>query len=87
MFWGQPHGGWPVHAYHNSLAARPNTMVPLTRCSIEWMATVQTEYAVRDLNVDPTLPYEDNSFDVITNAGGWAECWLRAGLPLAYGGA
>jgi len=28
---------------------------------------VLTEYAVRDLNVDPSLPYEDNSFDVITN--------------------
>lgn len=31
---------------------------------------VQTEYAVKDLNEDPKLPYEDNSFDVITNAGG-----------------
>jgi hypothetical protein len=29
-----------------------------------------TEYAVKDLNEDPKLPYEDNSFDVITNAGG-----------------
>lgn len=27
-----------------------------------------TEFDVRDLNEDPTLPYEDNSFDVITNA-------------------
>lgn len=26
-----------------------------------------TEFSVKDLNVDPTLPYEDNSFDVITN--------------------
>ena len=26
-----------------------------------------TEYAVRDLNLDPTLPYADNSFDIITN--------------------
>lgn len=26
-----------------------------------------TEYAVRDLNAEPVLPYEDNSFDVITN--------------------
>lgn len=26
-----------------------------------------TEYSVRDLNSDPKLPYEDNSFDVITN--------------------
>lgn len=26
-------------------------------------------YAVRDLNEDPSLPYEDNSFDMITNAG------------------
>lgn len=32
--------------------------------------SLQTEYAVRDLNEDPTLPYEDNAFDVITNAGG-----------------
>ncbi|KAI3443651.1 hypothetical protein Pfo_000316 [Paulownia fortunei] len=28
---------------------------------------VFTEYVVQDLNVDPKLPYEDNSFDVITN--------------------
>lgn len=28
---------------------------------------VLTDYTVRDLNSDPTLPYEDNSFDVITN--------------------
>lgn len=28
---------------------------------------VLTEYAVRDLNTDPRLPFEDNSFDVITN--------------------
>ncbi|XP_024371384.1 uncharacterized protein [Physcomitrium patens] len=28
---------------------------------------VLTEYVVRDLNIDPTLPYADNSFDVITN--------------------
>ena len=26
-----------------------------------------TEYSVRDLNSDPKLPYEDSSFDVITN--------------------
>jgi hypothetical protein len=26
-----------------------------------------TEYSVRDLNAEPGLPYEDNSFDVITN--------------------
>ena len=26
-----------------------------------------TEFAVRDLNLDPTLPYADNSFDFITN--------------------
>ncbi|KAI3837396.1 hypothetical protein MKX03_018113 [Papaver bracteatum] len=28
---------------------------------------VLTEYIVQDLNVDPQLPFEDNSFDVITN--------------------
>lgn len=28
---------------------------------------VLTEYIVQDLNVDPKLPFEDNSFDVITN--------------------
>ncbi|KAI3429355.1 hypothetical protein D9Q98_005450 [Chlorella vulgaris] len=27
-----------------------------------------TEFAVRDLNVEAVLPFEDNSFDVITNA-------------------
>ena len=29
---------------------------------------VLTEFTVRDLNDDPQLPYEDNSFDVVTNA-------------------
>lgn len=28
---------------------------------------VLTEYVVQDLNLDPKLPFEDNSFDVITN--------------------
>ncbi|GMY36275.1 demethylmenaquinone methyltransferase [Fagus crenata] len=28
---------------------------------------VLTEYAVQDLNLNPKLPFEDNSFDVITN--------------------
>ncbi|GLJ46373.1 hypothetical protein SUGI_0977410 [Cryptomeria japonica] len=28
---------------------------------------VLTEYLVQDLNVDPRLPFEDNTFDVITN--------------------
>lgn len=28
---------------------------------------VLTDYVVQDLNVDPKLPFEDNSFDVITN--------------------
>lgn len=28
---------------------------------------VLTEYIVQDLNVNPKLPFEDNSFDVITN--------------------
>ena len=27
-----------------------------------------TEYTVKDLNVDPKLPYEDNSFDAVLNA-------------------
>lgn len=30
--------------------------------------SVATDYAVHDLNVDPCLPYEDNTFDVVTNA-------------------
>jgi SAM-dependent methyltransferase len=29
---------------------------------------VLTEWTVKDLNEDPTLPYEDNSFDAVTNA-------------------
>ena len=29
---------------------------------------ILTDYAVRDLNEDATLPYEDNTFDVVTNA-------------------
>lgn len=29
---------------------------------------VLTDYEVKDLNQDPKLPYEDNTFDVITNA-------------------
>ncbi|GAB2225697.1 hypothetical protein Droror1_Dr00006499, partial [Drosera rotundifolia] len=28
---------------------------------------VLTEYMVQDLNVNPQLPFEDRSFDVITN--------------------
>ena len=28
---------------------------------------VLTDYTVRDLNKDPKLPYEDNTFDIITN--------------------
>lgn len=28
---------------------------------------VLTDYTVRDLNKDPKLPYDDNTFDVITN--------------------
>ncbi|GJM93354.1 hypothetical protein PR202_ga09902 [Eleusine coracana subsp. coracana] len=28
---------------------------------------VLTDYVVQDLNVDPKLPFEDNTFDVITN--------------------
>lgn len=28
---------------------------------------ILAEYVVQDLNVDPKLPYEDNTFDVITN--------------------
>ncbi|KAK7314344.1 hypothetical protein VNO77_32864 [Canavalia gladiata] len=28
---------------------------------------VLTDYAVQDLNVNPKLPFEDNSFDIITN--------------------
>jgi hypothetical protein len=27
-----------------------------------------TDYVVKDLNMDPVLPYEDNTFDIITNA-------------------
>jgi len=30
--------------------------------------SVLTEHVVHDLNVDPKLPYDDNSFDVVTNA-------------------
>lgn len=30
--------------------------------------SVATDFVVHDLNVDPRLPYEDNSFDVVTNA-------------------
>jgi len=26
------------------------------------------DYVVKDLNLDPTLPFEDNSFDIVTNA-------------------
>ena len=29
---------------------------------------ILTEYSVKDLNEDPVLPYESNSFDVVTNA-------------------
>ena len=26
-----------------------------------------TEFVVKDLNADPSLPFEDNSFDIVTN--------------------
>ena len=29
---------------------------------------ILTDYVVRDLNENPSLPYEDNTFDVVTNA-------------------
>jgi SAM-dependent methyltransferase len=29
---------------------------------------ILNDYAVRDLNEDPTFPYDDNTFDVVTNA-------------------
>ena len=29
---------------------------------------ILSDYVVKDLNEDPTLPYEDETFDVITNA-------------------
>ena len=29
---------------------------------------ILTDYVVRDLNENPELPYEDNTFDVVTNA-------------------
>ena len=29
---------------------------------------ILSDFAVRDLNADPTLPYPDNTFDVVTNA-------------------
>lgn len=28
---------------------------------------IATERTVKDLNIDPTLPYDDNSFDIVTN--------------------
>lgn len=31
------------------------------------LSQVLTEYIVQDLNVNPKLPFEDNSFQVITN--------------------
>lgn len=34
---------------------------------LTFLFQVLTEYAVQDLNVNPKLPFEDNSFDVITN--------------------
>jgi hypothetical protein len=40
---------------------------------------VLTEFAVRDLNKDPTLPYEDNAFDVVTNAGMPVSCGCSGG--------
>lgn len=31
------------------------------------LSQVLTEYIVQDLNINPKLPFEDNSFQVITN--------------------
>ena len=56
---------WAVGTPHAKSA------VPISPCLL------QTEYTVKDLNEDPKLPYEDNSFDVITNAGGLSCASLR----------
>ena len=38
-------------------------------------------YVVKDLNEDPTLPFEDNSFDVVTNVVDSVEISCRGCLP------
>lgn len=37
-----------------------------------WFMSLQvlTEYVVQDLNLNPELPFEDDSFDIITNVVG-----------------
>ncbi|CAO2178519.1 unnamed protein product [Urochloa humidicola] len=51
--------------YYSEVLPASNTpgVAILDMCS-SW---VLTEYVVQDLNVNPKLPFEDNSFDVITN--------------------
>lgn len=38
-----------------------------SKCPSLSLSQVLTEYIVQDLNVNPKLPFEDNSFQVITN--------------------
>lgn len=40
------------------------------RCDTQELArnSILTDFEVKDLNKDPSLPYEDNTFDVVTNA-------------------
>ena len=59
----------------NCAAIRSAAPRPRTGCrrlglnALELLANpCKTEWAVQNLNVDPTLPYDDDSFDVITNS-------------------
>ena len=57
-----------VSHFPRDVAEYTGRRVALGMCADELKENAQVdEYVVRDLNVDPTLPFEDNSFDIVTN--------------------
>lgn len=61
----------PAPAYNTNAPCPPRCSPPPTAHPLpqELSRNEQlTGFVVKDLNVDPRLPFEDNTFDVITNA-------------------
>lgn len=57
-----------VSHFPDDVASYAGRRVALGMNAVELSQNKQvTEYVVKDLNVDPTLPFEDNSFDIVTN--------------------
>ena len=57
-----------VSHFPDDVASYAGRRVALGMNEVELAENKQvTEYVVKDLNADPTLPFEDNSFDIVTN--------------------